>query len=195
MTPHFQLCCQFNSMINKLIFHYNNFRWMKDIFRLGLKGPISPDEIYKPKATLESKRITDAFIEKWSEELKRENPSVLRVILKIYGVPLIFWGLTFCLMESAMRLDKYNFFAFANGQRLISIFFRYSQSGPAAMSRWFSLIFCTESNTHIEKWCLLVCRWYRSFVGSNCDHFPSIYFIHFRNGSENSTWLCGLGVS
>lgn len=80
---------------------------MKDIFKLGIKGPIPPDEIYKPKSTLESKKITDRFIQMWSDELKRKDPSVLRVIFNIYGVPLLFWGLSFSLLESAMRLVCY----------------------------------------------------------------------------------------
>lgn len=78
-------------------------RWTKDIFRLGLKGPIPPDEIYRPKSTLESKKITDKFMENWTDELKRKNPNLLRAIFKIYGVPLLFWGLSFSLLESAMR--------------------------------------------------------------------------------------------
>lgn len=77
---------------------------MKDILKLGIKGPIPPDEIYKPKSTLECKVITDNFIQMWSDELKRKNPSVLRVIFKLYGTTLLFWGLTFSLLESAMRL-------------------------------------------------------------------------------------------
>lgn len=76
---------------------------MKDIFKLGIKGPIPPDEIYIPKSTLESKKITDRFIQMWSDELKRKKPSVLRVIFNIYGAPLLFWGLSFSLLESGMR--------------------------------------------------------------------------------------------
>lgn len=69
-----------------------------------MKRPILPEEIYKPKSELESKTITDRFIQMWSNELKRKDPSVLRVIFNIYGTPLLFWGLTFSLLESVLRL-------------------------------------------------------------------------------------------
>lgn len=78
-------------------------RWMKDLFKLGMKGPISPDAIYRPKSTLESKRNTDAFSEKWSDELKRNSPSILRAIFRIHGVPLLLLGISFSVLESTMR--------------------------------------------------------------------------------------------
>lgn len=80
---------------------------MKDIFKLGIKGPIPPDEIYKPKSTLESKKVTGKFIEMWSDQLKQKNPSLLRVIFKYFGAQLLFWGLTFSIMESSMRLVSF----------------------------------------------------------------------------------------
>lgn len=83
---------------------------MKDIFKLGLKGSISPEEIYKPKSELESKRITATFVELWSEELKNKKPSVLRVIFKNYGYSLIILGILFSVVETTMRLVN-NFIA------------------------------------------------------------------------------------
>lgn len=79
---------------------------MKDVFKLGTKGPITPDEIYKPKSNLESRRITEKFVELWSEELKKKNPSVLRVVFKIYGFPLLSLGILFSILESSMRSVK-----------------------------------------------------------------------------------------
>lgn len=78
-------------------------RWMKDLFKLGMKGPISPDEIYRPKSSLESETNSNKFVEKWSDELKRNSPSILRAIFKIYGVPLLLLGISFSIVESAMR--------------------------------------------------------------------------------------------
>lgn len=79
---------------------------MKDIFKLGLKGSISPEEIYRPKSALESKIITSKFVELWSEELKNEQPSVLRVIFKNYGFSLVVLGALFSIVETTMRLEN-----------------------------------------------------------------------------------------
>ncbi|KAJ6637208.1 putative multidrug resistance-associated protein lethal [Pseudolycoriella hygida] len=86
------------------IFSKFTFWWLKDIFKLGIKGPIPPDEVYKPKSTLESRKITQRFMELWSEESKRKNPQLLKVIFKMYGAPVLIWGLMFCVLETAMRV-------------------------------------------------------------------------------------------
>ncbi|XP_037038321.1 probable multidrug resistance-associated protein lethal(2)03659 isoform X1 [Bradysia coprophila] len=80
------------------------FWWMKDVFKRGMKGPIPPDEIYRPKSTLESEKNTNTFIEKWSDELKLNSPSILRAIFKIYGAPLLLLGISFSILETAMRV-------------------------------------------------------------------------------------------
>lgn len=79
---------------------------MKDLFKLGLKGSISPEEIYKPKSALESKTITTKFVELWSEELKNKHPSVLKVIFKNYGGSLVILGALFSVVETTMRLVR-----------------------------------------------------------------------------------------
>lgn len=78
-------------------------RWMKDIFKLGLKGTISLDQTYKPKSSLESNRISTKFIKLWAKELKNDHPSVVRVIYKMYGFPLIILGVMFSIVETSMR--------------------------------------------------------------------------------------------
>ncbi|XP_037030671.1 probable multidrug resistance-associated protein lethal(2)03659 [Bradysia coprophila] len=78
--------------------------WTKDMFKLGMEGPIPPDEIYKPKSSLESKKITQKFIENWSDELKCKSPNLLRAIFRMYGAPVLFWGLSFSFLESAMKV-------------------------------------------------------------------------------------------
>ncbi|KAG4067325.1 hypothetical protein HA402_000316 [Bradysia odoriphaga] len=77
--------------------------WTKDLFKRGMKGPIPPDEIYKPKSSLESKKITQKFIENWSDELKRKSPNLLRAIFRMYGASVLFWMLSFTILESAIR--------------------------------------------------------------------------------------------
>lgn len=78
-------------------------RWLKDFFRLGLRGEINQEAIYETKKTLQSKRITKTYSDHWQNELKRKKPSVLRFLFKEHGGGVMFWGLTFSLAESLMR--------------------------------------------------------------------------------------------
>lgn len=54
------------------------FWWIRDLYRTGLKRPITEDDIYEPLEDHESVKIADKFAELWQNELKRKNPSVLR---------------------------------------------------------------------------------------------------------------------
>lgn len=101
---HFPTIMKITSMNAVNVNAFNDIRWMKDIFKLGLKGSILPEEIYKPKTALKSKTITAKFVELWSEELKNKHPSVLRVIFKSYGCSLLILGVLFSIIETTMRL-------------------------------------------------------------------------------------------
>lgn len=79
------------------------YRWLKDFFRLGIKGGIDQDAIYETKQSLQSRGITETYTKHWESELKRKKPSVLRFLFKEHGGGVLFWGLTFSLAESLMR--------------------------------------------------------------------------------------------
>lgn len=85
------------------IIFFFTFRWLKNIFKLGNKGIIPLEEIYKPKSNLESKQITDSFIELWEEELTKKNPTVLRIIFKNYGCQYLFRGWSYSILEIGMK--------------------------------------------------------------------------------------------
>lgn len=85
----------------------SRIRWLKDIFKLGIKAPITPDDIYKPKTSLESAKIVKTFIKIWSDELKNKNPSMLRLVFRIYGIRLIFWGMLNGISRTLMKSVKY----------------------------------------------------------------------------------------
>lgn len=82
-------------------------RWLKGIFRLGIKAPITPDDIYKPKASLESEPIVDTFSKVWSDELKHKNPSLLRLVFRVFGIWLLFWGILTGISDTLLKSVKY----------------------------------------------------------------------------------------
>lgn len=79
------------------------FRWMKDIYKLGTKGVLNPEDIYQLKSELGSKEITEKFIQLWADEMKRQNPSIFRLLYRNFGGSVLFWGICYSVLDIAMR--------------------------------------------------------------------------------------------
>lgn len=54
------------------------FWWIKDLYKAGLKRPITEDDVYETLETHKSVEIADKFAALWQKELERKDPSVLR---------------------------------------------------------------------------------------------------------------------
>ncbi|KAH8232502.1 hypothetical protein KR032_008347 [Drosophila birchii] len=80
-----------------------SFWWMRDLFKRGLKGPLTDEELYQHRKTLDSERVTNKFAELWDDELKRDDPSVVRMILRAYGKIFVPMGLAFSLAETVCK--------------------------------------------------------------------------------------------
>lgn len=70
------------------------------MFKIGLKRGIEDDEIYEVTDTLRSERNTAVFAEAWESELKRKNPSMWRVMLKIYGFNVFSVSILFTIADT-----------------------------------------------------------------------------------------------
>lgn len=67
---------------------------MRSLLNTGLKRELNEDDIYAPLDSMQSAQNTDAFAKQWEIELEKGNPSIIRVIWKLYGfeafvVPLL----------------------------------------------------------------------------------------------------------
>ncbi|XP_017844947.1 multidrug resistance-associated protein 4 [Drosophila busckii] len=71
-----------------------SFWWTRDLFKRGLEAPLTEEDLYQNRKTLDSERLTKQFSTLWNDELKRSNPSVVRVLWRAYG--------SFCLTLSAI---------------------------------------------------------------------------------------------
>ncbi|KAH8272109.1 hypothetical protein KR026_008581 [Drosophila bipectinata] len=85
------------------IFSQWSFWWMRDLFKRGLQGPLTDEELYQHRKTLDSERVTNKFAELWDDELKRSNPSVVRMILRAYGKIFVPLGLAFSICETICK--------------------------------------------------------------------------------------------
>lgn len=70
------------------------------MFKIGLKRGIENDEIYEVTDTLRSERNTAVFAKAWESELKRKNPSMWRVMLKIYGFNVFSVSILFTIADT-----------------------------------------------------------------------------------------------
>lgn len=91
-----------------LVLSLQILRWMKDLFRRGLKGPLDDEDIYQHRKVLDSERVTDKFGKLWEQERKRKNPSIIRVIVRAYGAVFIPLGVCYSVMESITKYVLYS---------------------------------------------------------------------------------------
>lgn len=55
------------------------------MIKLGLSREIQEDDIYAVTNSMRSEENTHNFVKHWKIELEKSNPSIFRVMLKIYG--------------------------------------------------------------------------------------------------------------
>lgn len=61
---------------------------MKEIFQIGNARAIEEHEIYQTKNEMKSEQITRELNGYWCSELSKESPSLLRAMLRLYGLKL-----------------------------------------------------------------------------------------------------------
>lgn len=76
---------------------------MRDLFKRGLQGPLTDEELYQHRKTLDSERVTSKFSDLWEDEKKRSNPSVVRMIFRAYGSVFMPLGIAFSMVESCCK--------------------------------------------------------------------------------------------
>ena len=76
---------------------------MRDIFRLGLKGPLREEVFYQNLQSLDSELLTDKFSKLWEDERLRKKLSILRVIGRAYGSVFLPLGVLYSLTESICK--------------------------------------------------------------------------------------------
>ncbi|XP_017866361.1 PREDICTED: probable multidrug resistance-associated protein lethal(2)03659 [Drosophila arizonae] len=85
------------------VFSRWSFWWMRDLFKRGLEGPLTDEELYQHRKTLDSERVTSTFTELWEDEKKHNNPSVVRMIFRAYGAIFVPLGLLFSILETCCK--------------------------------------------------------------------------------------------
>lgn len=74
------------------IFSRLTFSWMTPLMKLGYKQPLLMDDLWNLKPEDQSAVIAERFEQNWEKEMKKTNPSLLRVLVATLGGPFIFAG-------------------------------------------------------------------------------------------------------
>jgi hypothetical protein len=80
-----------------------SYWWCRDLYKVGLKRPITDEDVYETIGHHESERISQRFTKLWEQELKSSNPSTLRMFFNAYGWKITIFGLLFSITESFVR--------------------------------------------------------------------------------------------
>lgn len=67
---------------------------------IGWKRPIEEDDIYAVKNSMRSDKNTKEFSKLWDIELKKKNPSILRVIIKLHGFTVFTLAILYTIGET-----------------------------------------------------------------------------------------------
>lgn len=80
---------QCNKMYHKQHYALSIDRWLKPLFKIGYERELDEDDIYAIPDGMQSAQNTETLAQEWDIELKRTNPSIIRVILRLYGYKAI----------------------------------------------------------------------------------------------------------
>lgn len=73
------------------------------MFMIGLKRAIEEEDVYAVTNDMRSEKHTNGFVKLWDEEIKKKNPSIFRVMLKLYGYKVLPVGILFSVGETLAR--------------------------------------------------------------------------------------------
>lgn len=76
-----------------------NYRWLLDIFKIGLNRQVKEEDMYECVRSQKSEVISANFQLLWELEMSKAKPSLLKVIMKIYGAKVILVGALFSIIE------------------------------------------------------------------------------------------------
>lgn len=70
---------------------------------IGLQRAIQADDIYAVKNDMRSDLNTEAFAKLWESECKTQNPSLFRIMLKMYLLKVFLIGFLLAICQTVVR--------------------------------------------------------------------------------------------
>lgn len=80
------------------------YRWLKPIITTGLRRAIQENDIYAVKTDMRSDLNTEELTKLWELECQqKQEPSLFRILFKIYLCKVFFIGILFSIGVTAAR--------------------------------------------------------------------------------------------
>lgn len=73
------------------------------MLKIGLNRGIEEDDIYDVINNMRSDHNTEEFAKCWELELKKTNPSIIRVIFKLQGNKIVVAGILSTIVEAIAK--------------------------------------------------------------------------------------------
>lgn len=71
--------------------------------KTSLTRDLNEDDIYEARDSMRSAEITEAFEKQWQLELEKKNPSIIRVIFKLYGFQVLLYTFLYSIASTTVR--------------------------------------------------------------------------------------------
>ncbi|XP_055381053.1 probable multidrug resistance-associated protein lethal(2)03659 [Condylostylus longicornis] len=82
------------------------FWWLRELFRKGFNRPLKEEELYEHIPSLDCETVAQKFANLWEDELKRKNPSIIRVIFCAFGKSFIIYALLLDLLKFVTKIAQ-----------------------------------------------------------------------------------------
>ncbi|KAF5294167.1 hypothetical protein FQR65_LT10878 [Abscondita terminalis] len=69
------------------------FTYIFDTLRTGASRDLNTHDVYEVLDNFQSKKLCERLEKEWKKELKKKNPSILKALLRMFGVQFVLWGL------------------------------------------------------------------------------------------------------
>ncbi|ALC45339.1 CG11897 [Drosophila busckii] len=86
------------NVVSRLIFW-----WTRQLFKRGLQGPFTEEELYQHRKTLDSERLTTQLSALWEAEQQRSNPSLLRILYQAFGCMFLVPSFVHSILQACCR--------------------------------------------------------------------------------------------
>lgn len=80
------------------------YRWIKELYLKAWRRPLLDKDVYQTLEIHESKHLSDRFSRLWEMELRKQRPSLTRVICKMYAFHVMWTSIFFTFVDT---LSKY----------------------------------------------------------------------------------------
>lgn len=85
-----------------------SFSWIFPVFRLSRKPDYGQGDLFRPLKSHKADYLGDTLCKAWDDEVahkksKNQQPNLLRVMMRVYGMEFLFLGLSLFCLEFFLR--------------------------------------------------------------------------------------------